>query len=226
MSEFETKPKDMFEAQQRLVGRYGNLAIKHGPAPDISASPYLPSELDPFETMAMKCYGRFVQESKGTKSDAIRNGYMICGRILGYSVRAYQEFCIKGNRQNNINELINLLKSPQVYDELVKFLAKMPNEINRIFEESYSLVTAYYRGNGNYSPFRISENSNGELIIYPDEELEDQAYRQCPRAEKSYYGDYAYCPASEVLLPNLWQHMIDLVATEPDILHSERVIVS
>ena len=154
------------------------------------------------------------------KSDAVRHGFMVVGRILAYCTRAYMFFCQENQRDVHLDELIGLLSSDQVYDEFTDFLSQMPNQINRVFEENYELTTDSYRFNYGKTHFIVSQKNTGELYIHPDEVLEDQAYRLCPQTEKSFYGEFAYCPANIVLLPKLWQHMIDL-ATSEGILENE-----
>jgi len=217
--------------QQRDIGRCGNAALKLVADPVAEADEYTEdiSKFSRYEALAYTRFHRFkkVVEASDTRLSGfmvIRHGYMVAGRIMQHLVTAYSAYCGQHDRIGQVTELADLLRDDQIYDEFVKFLSNMPNDVNRTFEEFYGLkeeTFRFYNRSLNISPFVVDTLATGELYAYPNTELEAQAYMQNGCYTRADFGEYERCPATDVLLRNLWNDMIDEGSQRPDLFAAD-----
>lgn len=235
MFEPEFKSKDQWEAQRRVIARYGNESLRC-PQNDL-LTPDVASKFDKYEWLALKRFHQFCQTLRTSEhgdsrdsalrerlpdSPAVQHGFLVAGRLINYGKQAYLIFCEKDRREASIPELIHLLKSQQAFEELALFLAKLPNPVNREYEMTYSLTSLFYSSNS-IPPFIVQSQADNSLVIFPQEALEDQALHLTHGWRKNSFGDYAVCPAHKVFLRRLWDSMLDECAADPSLFAADFV---
>lgn len=110
---------------------------------------------DPFEETALELYYGFLKKVQKTDLDAcpnvdkkvfrrvgIESGFLAIGKIIGLSTMAYANY-LELNEQPTAT-LPEILRAPSSFKNTAYFLARMPNEINKIYEQNIGLTGNTY----------------------------------------------------------------------------------
>lgn len=236
MIEEAFNPSEEWLSKERVISIFGNESLANPSKTiqlveaDIPSDKYLKLALQRYEEFKEKLTNsdrgnendNYLRE-RFSKSYSVEHGYSVMGRILSYAVRAYLNYCREEASEPCITELAELLRSKQAFEELVLFLALLPNVINQIYEQAYELLQPSFKCDSNIIPYQVSKRGDGVLIIYPAENLEDSVLiNSIPYTfNKSINNPSSICPASRVFLKKLWNNLINTCERDPDLFASD-----
>ena len=145
-------------------------------------------------------------------SGGVKRGFLVCGYLLGYSVRAYHEYVSRTHRQASLEELQALLTKPETIQNILLKLAYMDNEQNKLWEESLDLMESAYVPNSEfgYTPLLVVDADTGPVLtINPA-----IAYQAEALTAGFTNPNNDQCPGAH-FIPQLWKSMVHEFATHP-----------
>ena len=209
-----------FAPVQAIVSGLEPAATTH--VQDVDPEPPLPDGYGELARRLYVSYHEALPAAVGEEAELINgenpvSGFDAMARILSFGPIAYAEYCKNRNVSPSLSELTQILRNSY---ESVSFFMSMRGHENNLYESALAV-----RGGNPERPtgmFVVAETEQG-LKMVPNQERLNYAEEMLAAESESESSSEPWrkCPARTIFGYRLWQRMIDLAASDPELLEAD-----